>query len=481
MKRFGQLLIMILLSCIMYSCNKNHSPVIIDVSMNPNSTSAGAIYTFTVDVMDEDDDELSYKWTASGGSFVSETNMPDVRWRSPSSGMGQTFTVSVEVSDGEYMAKKDVAVLLSEPIRGSVSGYVYFSSTSVPVDHAEIRVRDKITYSNENGSFFLDSLIAGIDTLFAQKTEYSSITLPVQIPENQTLQLQIEMLSIQNSSKVFGKVRDQIGDVISNARIVFLNPDKTESRIKTVSDDKGVYRLSYIPHGERSFLVEKETINDYRYSKITKEITLHKLEQQIDFVITKEAMSGSFIDARDNHQYFFRTIGDQTWMTSNLAYLPDVSGSTELSTSSPHYYIYGYQGANTSDAKATDNYSKYGVLYNWKAAVTACPDGWHLPSKNEWSNLFNTLKPKAGYKLKATTGWSNRGNGDNSSGFSALPSGYLTKDGDFKQLESYAYFQSATEENPNSSTFMFIFSESDEMAIIRDSKKRAYAVRCIRN
>jgi uncharacterized protein (TIGR02145 family) len=61
----------------------------------------------------------------------------------------------------------------------------------------------------------------------------------------------------------------------------------------------------------------------------------------------------------------------------------------------------------------TENCDKYGRLYDWATALTVCPDGWHLPSDEEWNVLVKYVDPNwvshtnnvAGTKLKATSGW----------------------------------------------------------------------------
>ncbi|MBA7584634.1 hypothetical protein ES708_26591 [subsurface metagenome] len=74
-------------------------------------------------------------------------------------------------------------------------------------------------------------------------------------------------------------------------------------------------------------------------------------------------------------------------MVENLAFLPRVGPSSLFSETDPHYYVYDYQGSHVSEAKLTSNYQTYGVLYNWPAALNACPTGWHLPSDEEWKQL----------------------------------------------------------------------------------------------
>lgn len=113
---------------------------------------------------------------------------------------------------------------------------------------------------------------------------------------------------------------------------------------------------------------------------------------------------GEMVDLRDNKIYKTVTLGTQVWMAENLAYLPEVYPSAEAANSgtAQRMYVLNYEGSDVAAAKATEEYQKLGVLYNWYAAnnctddkgadATAvpsgvqgiCPEGWHLPSKAEW-------------------------------------------------------------------------------------------------
>jgi PKD repeat protein len=109
-----------------------------------------------------------------------------------------------------------------------------------------------------------------------------------------------------------------------------------------------------------------------------------------------------FRDYRDGHVYRWVTIGNQVWMAENLAYLPDINPPEDYSPTIPLNYVYDYYDYNTDEAKALSNYSTYGVLYNWTAAMNGssassanpsgvqgiCPEGWHLPSDDEWFDLI---------------------------------------------------------------------------------------------
>lgn len=159
--------------------------------------------------------------------------------------------------------------------------------------------------------------------------------------------------------------------------------------------------------------------------------------------------ANTFTDSRDLIVYKTVTIGNQVWMAENLKYLPGVVGSATGSETTPRYYVYGYDGTNLAEAKATANYSTYGVLYNWEAAKAACPTGWHLPSDAEWSELADYLGgvSVAGGKIKetGTTHWNSPNEGaTDETGFTALPGGYLYGI-EFLGIAEYGLWWSSTE------------------------------------
>jgi len=158
---------------------------------------------------------------------------------------------------------------------------------------------------------------------------------------------------------------------------------------------------------------------------------------------------GTFTDSRDGNTYKTVTLNGQTWMAENLKYLPRISEPSVGSRTTSQYYVYDYNGTNISEAKSTDNYNTYGVIYNWPAAMNSCPSGWHLPNDDEWQELVDYLggEDVGGGKLKevGNTHWSSPNTGaSNESGFAALPGGQRMGGGTFIFKEKYGFWWSST-------------------------------------
>jgi uncharacterized protein (TIGR02145 family) len=137
----------------------------------------------------------------------------------------------------------------------------------------------------------------------------------------------------------------------------------------------------------------------------------------------------TFTDKRDGKIYKIVEIGSQIWFAENLNY--------------------AVEGSKCYNNKA-ENCAKYGRLYDWETALTACPAGTHLPTDEEWATLVDYAggKNKAGTKLKSSTGWKSDEEvpaGTNDYGFSALPGGFGFGDGDFYEDGYFGFWWSATE------------------------------------
>lgn len=119
-------------------------------------------------------------------------------------------------------------------------------------------------------------------------------------------------------------------------------------------------------------------------------------------------------------------IGSQIWAAENMAVTFDRNGE-ELILEKDYFY----------PENNPELVEKYGLLYTWDAAMRIAPDGWHLPTDDEWEELVNYCTGVYSEKMVAKSLASNKewkctnimdaiGNGldaNNGTGFSALPAG----------------------------------------------------------
>lgn len=183
---------------------------------------------------------------------------------------------------------------------------------------------------------------------------------------------------------------------------------------------------------------------------------------------TPELIRGAVTDVEGN-VYDAVQIGSQVWMAQNLRTTQYADG-----TSLYIYYAESYVRFYT-----IENPVDYGVLYNWKAVMREssssssnpsgvqgiCPDGWHVPSDAEWTQLTDYVSSQSQYAfhgnntqiakaLAANVDWNESGNpgaignslvSNNATGFSALPAGYHTFEYfGYEEMKNQACFWSAT-------------------------------------
>jgi len=218
----------------------------------------------------------------------------------------------------------------------------------------------------------------------------------------------------------------------------------------------------------------------------------------------------------DGNTYQTITIGTQCWMAENLKVTHYPNGDAiPLITDNTVWSNLAYD--NTSDAysyydNSSANATTYGALYTYAAAIgdnwardnTAnqgvCPDGWHLPTDNDWKQLEMALGmsqaeadatgwrgTNEGSKLAGNAAlWYNgtlENNADfGTSGFSALPSGYRYYDyGNFSFLGSTGRWWSATKYNSSLAYYRYLYYNYAEVGRYYDNKSYGFSVRCVRD
>jgi uncharacterized protein (TIGR02145 family) len=141
-------------------------------------------------------------------------------------------------------------------------------------------------------------------------------------------------------------------------------------------------------------------------------------------------------------------------------------------------------GAWSHYENSSANETVYGKLYNWYAVADSrniCPVGWHVPTDAEWTVLSNHLGSEPGHKMKATSGWTNNGNGSNASGFNGLPGGSRVDDGTFSNVGRSGLFWSSSKNFSVSAWSRVLLNDYRFLDRNLNDERDGFSVRCLRD
>lgn len=180
-------------------------------------------------------------------------------------------------------------------------------------------------------------------------------------------------------------------------------------------------------------------------------------------------------------------IGNQIWMVDNLdvdrfrngEVIPHATTTAEWvdagKTGKPAWCYY---------ENKTENGDRYGKLYNWYAVTdprVLAPAGWHVATDAEWRLVTDYLggEDAAGTKMKKGSGWIDKANGTNESGFSGLPGGSRNLFGEFAYGEQAGYWWTTTAQDTELAWYRVIDQSPYYVYRTNYSKANGLSVRCI--
>ena len=178
-------------------------------------------------------------------------------------------------------------------------------------------------------------------------------------------------------------------------------------------------------------------------------------------------------------------IGNQVWMARNLDVtnfkngdpIPEVKTEEEwdraIEEQKPAWCYYDND---------VNNGTLYGKMYNWFAVNDSrglAPEGWHIPTNNEWEILIKSVGQSSGKKLKSKSGWSENGNGTNTSGFNGLSGGERKANGDCAFMGYSGLWWSKTELDIENAWIYYLGYDEDQMIKIDFYKGQGVSVRCL--
>ncbi len=193
----------------------------------------------------------------------------------------------------------------------------------------------------------------------------------------------------------------------------------------------------------------------------------------------------------DGNQYATISIGNQVWMADNLRTTRFCNGDTISNIPSESEWLQatpnnpGWVWYENNEAYDIP----YGKLYNWFAVGderNVCPCGWHVPSMDEWGELYMGLGGPfdVGPKLRSSNadywGANFNENTTNSSGFSALPGGWRVSVGFFWQMNQNGNWWTSTEFYPQS-PWRYTVTSNDNILGSDYPSASGLSVRCVKD
>ena len=180
-------------------------------------------------------------------------------------------------------------------------------------------------------------------------------------------------------------------------------------------------------------------------------------------------------------------IGEQCWMKENLNVGYRIDGDVLVSNN-------GVLEKYCFDDNLM-NCEIYGALYHWKEMMLhstthglqgICPNGWHLPTDDEWSELINYLGGEqiggGKFKARGTAFWEFPNTGaTNESGFTALAGGGRYHHGGYQTLGTYGGFWTSTEDGFSDAWYLLLKSDYSAISWGVNNKANCHSVRCVRN
>jgi hypothetical protein len=170
----------------------------------------------------------------------------------------------------------------------------------------------------------------------------------------------------------------------------------------------------------------------------------------------------------DGNSYPVLLIGEQLWMAGNLR-VSHYNDGTPIQAGSGMSSLKGTLGGTWVWYDNDENNDEtYGKLYNYKAVQEGnlCPEGWHVPTENDWQQLMATAD---GDMLKTAL--------SNQSG------GYFNPHdiAPFSDAGKAAYWWSSTSVGRNTAASYYFRSDASGIERSGANEEIFYSIRCIRN
>lgn len=214
---------------------------------------------------------------------------------------------------------------------------------------------------------------------------------------------------------------------------------------------------------------------------------------------TQDACEGFVTIPYGGQVYHTVPIGEQCWLRENMN-IGDLVNTEAGQSNNEIIEKFCYDDL-------PENCEKYGGLYMWHEMMAyipiqgsqgICPNGWHIPSDDEWKELEGYTDSQygignpvwdenfyrgfdTGKRLKALLGWNNNGNGDNLYDFKAIPGGFWEVSTSFIREGEEAHFWTSSHDSGHNAVQRGLKDDKDNISRTFEWDETARSVRCLKD
>jgi len=258
--------------------------------------------------------------------------------------------------------------------------------------------------------------------------------------------------------------------------------------------------------GDFALFYPNVTLSDIESDANTPENITEDYVVSIDMNMIIGGSAGGVVDI-DGNVYESVIIGGQEWMKENLKVthyrdgtpIPtDLSNDDWENTTLGAYSIYPYENAEGIESEE-EMVATFGLLYNWYTVdnpLGLCPEGWRVPTDNDWKELELTVgmleseansadwRGSVAPLLKSAEGWIGETEpGTDEHGFSVTAGGARYPDGSYNRFGTYAYFWTSTLSGTQGDRGIRRLFMTDDARINRANRpaSEGQCIRCVKN
>ena len=329
---------------------------------------------------------------------------------------------------------------------GDLAGIVSDAETSEPIKTATVKsnlsgIITDTTITGSDGSYILKNLAPGDYELQALKKDYFTESENVKVHSAKTREMNFALSKIP-----FPIISPSVLDFSIDKNTLYFTISNTSADKLTYALQPGQNWITVVPTaGEITDETDTITVTINR-TGLSTNIIKEKINlkswisaKEIPDITIHVYLNG--LMSRDSSSYYkIVRIGTQIWMAENLNEGDKfvLLDATNIPTNNQRIEKVCYDNDNY-------NCNNYGGLYHWDEMMDyspsddgmigttqgICPDGWHIPTKQEWQTLINYLGGTDSAKIKLTEGTTNCLNDNprkNASGFTAKFGGIYEDD-----------------------------------------------------